>query len=289
MPNNVVNVIRMASICNQPLFRLDNENEIQFDFNKLVPMNDDLLKVEGLSERLHYLAVATVYKVFNVPDELFVRPIPSVIINNEIYEEERERFKRYSDKELIDIGLLALTNKVKYGNTDWYEWRIKNWGTKWNAYETNVNKRYKDWVSFETAWSAPEPIIATLARLYPEAVIQHWWAEEFYGSGNSGYMLYMNGRVYGGYDDPMSLDAFIHCDFCWGGNYHNTECLHGNAIYELGYGNVVYPIYRYDYECMKDPRYRHDYAYMKDPYSNAIYHLVTHEQLSDYNKDDDEE
>jgi hypothetical protein len=87
----------------------------------------------------------------------------------------------------------------------------------------------------------------------------------------------------------MSLDAFIHCDFCWGGNYHNTECLHGNAIYELGYGNVVYPIYRYDYECMKDPRYRHDYAYMKDPYSNAIYHLVTHEQLSDYNKDDDEE
>lgn len=28
--------------------------------------------------------------------------------------------------------------KKKTGYTDWYDWRVKEWGTKWNAYEQNI-------------------------------------------------------------------------------------------------------------------------------------------------------
>lgn len=54
-----------------------------------------------------------------------------------------------------------------YGAPDWYEWQIKNWGTKWNIDPSSLvvqpdgpqNVRY----NFSTAWSPPEKIVACLA------------------------------------------------------------------------------------------------------------------------------
>lgn len=52
------------------------------------------------------------------------------------------------NKELID----------KYSYDNWYDWRLNNWGTKWDAYdhypliETNFHIEQ----SFHTAWSPPK-------------------------------------------------------------------------------------------------------------------------------------
>jgi len=65
-------------------------------------------------------------------------------------------------------------------------WNTKFWGTKWNAYETN---RLSDTVvTFETAWSAPHPVIEKLAGKATQTLL-HEWADEDIGS-NVGRIRY---------------------------------------------------------------------------------------------------
>lgn len=57
-------------------------------------------------------------------------------------------------------------NKKKHGYCTWYDWCIKNWGTKWNAIiddEDLERNKSGDIIFFATAWSLPIPIINTLA------------------------------------------------------------------------------------------------------------------------------
>ena len=71
-------------------------------------------------------------------------------------------------------------NMKTYGVLNWYDWRVREWGTKWNAdcsassYQEKSGKDdkavYK--ISFSTAWSPPEPVIKELANHYPELCIQ---------------------------------------------------------------------------------------------------------------------
>ena len=66
------------------------------------------------------------------------------------------------------------TEKDRRGeDTDWYEWAIKNWGTKWGTYNLKAYKMTGDCepvvISFESAWGPPKilPEIAEwLKRTY---------------------------------------------------------------------------------------------------------------------------
>jgi len=50
----------------------------------------------------------------------------------------------------------------------WYDWRCTNWGTKWGACEVKVTEEDEDFleITFNTAWSPPEPIVEALRSKY---------------------------------------------------------------------------------------------------------------------------
>jgi len=50
----------------------------------------------------------------------------------------------------------------------WYDWRCTNWGTKWGACEIKVTQDDEDFleITFNTAWSPPEPIVNELRSRY---------------------------------------------------------------------------------------------------------------------------
>ena len=56
--------------------------------------------------------------------------------------------------------------KAKYGADNWYDWSINNWGTKWNACNTEVelNENVLNY-TFETAWDAPREIVRALEHM----------------------------------------------------------------------------------------------------------------------------
>ena len=50
---------------------------------------------------------------------------------------------------------------------DWYEWRLDNWGTKWDIYETHCTRIDANTLqlNFLTAWSPPIPVFDKLTDM----------------------------------------------------------------------------------------------------------------------------
>ena len=67
------------------------------------------------------------------------------------------------------------------GITDqrWYDWRLCNWDTKWDAYDVSVEDDDPDQleVTFNTAWSPPEGICNQIREDYPDVSVS-WFYDE---------------------------------------------------------------------------------------------------------------
>lgn len=79
-----------------------------------------------------------------------------------------------------NLGSEQRADCVKKGIPTWYDWNISNWGTKWNAYCQSIqDDGYGVFtLQFDTAWSAPLPVIAALREMFPDAEIYGSWLEE---------------------------------------------------------------------------------------------------------------
>ena len=88
--------------------------------------------------------------------------------------------------------------KRKYGAGDWYDWRVKNWGTKWDIEDATIDECHPTMLAirFETAWSPPQKAIQTLSTFFPELKFKLTYLEE--GMGFVGYDTWSGGEYEGG-------------------------------------------------------------------------------------------
>jgi len=67
------------------------------------------------------------------------------------------------------------------GHSDdrWYDWRLQNWDTKWDAYDVVVTDDDPENVEieFNTAWSPPEAICTAIREQYPDISVS-WFYDE---------------------------------------------------------------------------------------------------------------
>ena len=88
------------------------------------------------------------------------------------------------------VGELPIMQQDRYGQTlrfqstghqddRWYDWRIQNWDTKWDAYDVEVTDDDPDQleVTFNTAWSPPEAICNQIREDYPDISVS-WFYDE---------------------------------------------------------------------------------------------------------------
>ena len=61
----------------------------------------------------------------------------------------------------------------------WYDWRLANWDTKWDAYDLTVEDEDPDQleVTFNTAWSPPDAICHKIREDYPDLSVS-WFYDE---------------------------------------------------------------------------------------------------------------
>lgn len=92
----------------------------------------------------------------------------------------------------LDNIIKGFYNLHKFGCTDWYDWSIKTWGTKWNAsLDGLVIDENAQVIYFQTAWSMPYGIIEELSKFTPVTIA---FADEDIGS-NYGIFEFVNGIV----------------------------------------------------------------------------------------------
>lgn len=87
-------------------------------------------------------------------------------------------------EEMLKNGQTYVENIHKYGHSTWYDWRCDHWGTKWPAcdviMEEGADKNGVPTLSFEfdTAWSAPFPVIEKLESKFSDVPYEAWYVNE---------------------------------------------------------------------------------------------------------------
>ncbi len=207
MPNWVKCRLTMRGISSAPLFTEaeDEERKRFFDFNKIIEMPESLdIESGSMTEQciVYYLTDRCTLPLRSLPDdrkniieklvvnmfggECWAQEVFNRVLKDTKGAEEEKKNKWYQK------GKTYVENYQKYGAATWHEWRVKHWGTKWNACESEV--KGEDVVEFETAWSAPIPVVEELSRMYPEKVVNIMWADEDTGN-NTGEIAYQSGLV----------------------------------------------------------------------------------------------
>ena len=62
----------------------------------------------------------------------------------------------------------------------WYNWRVQNWGTKWDCYSLEIDEcdmPHGFEVNYETAWSPPEEIHTAICEQFDDLSIS-WFYDE---------------------------------------------------------------------------------------------------------------
>ena len=239
MPNWVCNHLiihgeNAVEVMNSLLYEnSESENGYDVDFNKIIPMPEDL-KIESGSvthdcAKLYVNAMLEGCDAYKKYAALYVqafgkdlamsedeqRKTMEYVMLHKDYEKNCPMFQTKADA--YAYGKKALDNYEKYGAKDWYDWSIQNWGTKWNAHDTIVNDPGEANVYFHTAWSAPLPFLDALSRKYPELTFDFEFADEDIGY-NTGKMTIKNGEILeGGFLDDASKEAYETYFELWGG------------------------------------------------------------------------
>lgn len=81
------------------------------------------------------------------------------------------------DFEVIDFNKIIPIPKEVSENGGWYDWRIANWGTKWNAYST-YKVDGENTIFFDTAWADVAELMNLLASKFPNVTFYYDYADE---------------------------------------------------------------------------------------------------------------
>lgn len=218
------------------------------DFNKIIPMPESL-NIEagtrtdrGLQAYRDFIEAYTAGR--SAEDALkALENIPA--------ESEEAFLRRRTDikHDEWELGKTAWNNIRQYGAPTWYDWCIANWGTKWNAYGYDDTIDYHDGTPlyFQTAWSAPHPVLEKLTEMFPEIELEHEWADEDIGQ-NCGRHSYRGGERIEEYFpesekeaiefacrvwdyDPLDMDLCLNAE---GTKYINVENKEYQKIEPLG-------------------------------------------------------
>ena len=205
MPNWVQNEIIFENASDEKVAALIRElklatesDERAFDFNKIIPMPESLNVAWGSSTD-RAIAYYVTERLTIPVEQTNLKDLVHNSFSDDWATEVVSRIKKYIDEggtddwdKVYEAGKQYMYNREHYGCYTWYEWCCRHWGTKWNACEP-------DWslddgmLVFQTAWSAPFPVIEALAQKYPDLEFTHRWADEDIGS-NCGEMWWSEGR-----------------------------------------------------------------------------------------------
>ena len=201
MPNYVKNVLSVEN-CNERRFNqicefVKSEKSL-FDYNKIIPMPEDLDLEEGSANEFFKNLVLKYAGRYAVPE--------LISFDCGITADELTTARRYIENprepgnmsdldilhEALQRGHQYLENRKRYGAETWYFWCSAHWGTKWNNLDNVIIPEGEMQWEFNTAWCPPLPVIRVLSQMFPEVRFVLRYADENLGQ-NCGLVEYLDG------------------------------------------------------------------------------------------------
>ncbi len=231
MANYVTNKLEIAATgqaYEDILTAIQRDGDVRgsFDFNKLISMPEDLNLTEGsitdhsisaflshlkdeiqahpdlpgkVEDIKRYLSAAAQVKKQSFFTAYDYMPASEIAAKAEIH--------KMSTADFLELGKKYLDNQLTYGYPTWYRFCSAKWGTKWNT-EEGCLLDDDGKLRFDTAWSAPIPVLKALSEKFPTVSFHHAWADEDIGY-NVGQNTYLNGEVVDSYlPEPGSAQAY---------------------------------------------------------------------------------
>lgn len=212
----------------------EEKGKMEFDFNKIKPMPEELnikaSRVAQNSAKLflnsmeeyseEYIRYGKLFKqAYNGDYFMLIGDEAKMLMKETMACHDLEAegcpllFANYN--EVLDYGKRVLDNFANYGVVDWYDWRCKNWGTKWNASETEIPADGTAEVYFDTAWSPVTNLMQELSKQHPDCKFDYEYAEEQTAFMTGKFEL-ENGEVSGDKFKDYSKPAFETFFRLWG-------------------------------------------------------------------------
>ncbi len=208
MPNHITNVLRISAYehLGAPPDLIDkildaikgNHGEgetLAIDFERIIPMPPTLKLTSGSvsSNAIALFSDSDARGMLSWPwvREAGVRDLDGLrqLLREQYLQRPSDGFAT-----LDDFAKQVIENHEKHGAPTWYEWSVKHWGTKWNAYSITGGRTqsYEAVIHFETAWSPPMPVLDKLAEMFPKAHLRLIWVDE--GSDKAHRDYWENGK-----------------------------------------------------------------------------------------------
>lgn len=214
MPNWVLNEVTVTgkkeNIANM-MKDIDAKSDGSFKFESVLPMPEELKDTEGnIENMLKYMLDNNLdFSMFENDDDIiwginmklnmmksFGIEIPKEELEiggfntagsklRRMYElkDKYDPYKCYDEKD----GQKQYNNYLKYNVSNWYDWRCKNYGCKWDCSDGYVSEPFENdnnevtvSLSFCTPWSMPEPFLSYFAYKY-NVVVKQMYADEDIG------------------------------------------------------------------------------------------------------------
>jgi len=169
------------------------------DFGKVVPYS----KFEAAHDEIRYKLwddfIKQVKISFEDPEEEWDKVYAEF---DELLNEAWAKFDERLEKD-PENAFPAYINRSEYGSGDW---RVENWGTKWNVedvgcgFHDNEDGSMSAGYSFFTAWDPPLVIIEKMAEKYPSLDFEFTYFEP--GMAFQGGVSYKNGEMVNEFSGP---------------------------------------------------------------------------------------
>jgi len=121
-----------------------------------------------------------------------------------------------------------ISSEMMFGDDklDWYNWSIREWGTKWDidgSDETTIVDQDESSITydFSTAWGPPQAFLRRLAAAYPVLTFTMLWSEQ--GVGAYGLVSFVDGALWSheDWDGEVAKERFTEHD--WPEAYYDDE------------------------------------------------------------------
>lgn len=155
----------------------------------------------------------------------FIEPEDKVAYHADAHGEKPEGYADWTHEQ-------KMAHDLQFSGNGWYDWNVREWGTKWDACDPCVNEIVADGkgnasvsITFETAWSIPEPVFRAMVAQHPtidfdfESEEEQGWGAKYTSSdgdeGERSLILTEEWDIPDSHSDYVARDREDSCVCSW--------------------------------------------------------------------------